>query len=218
MASHAFYREEHPLPTVITHWVNLICMIGLAFSGFYIHYPFINWSMGAARSIHFTLMYVLIINTVARLIMLFTVKSAPLMGSRERKRDIYTYLPQEENRHQLWETLKYYLFLRKEKVISGKLGVMQKISYVAVMIMIWLQAYTGFSIYAPAGNWGIWPLFQGGIDLVGGAMAMRMIHYFLMWGFILFTMVHAYLANVHGIQPTKLMFAWIETPAKGEAH
>jgi len=212
--AHAFYREEHPLPTVITHWVNLLCMIGLAFTGFYIHYPFFAGFMGTARAIHFALMFVLVVNTLARLVMLFYVKSSPTMGSRETKLDIYTWLPQQENRHQLVETLKYYLFLRKEKVISGKLGVMQKISYVAVLIMIWVQAYTGFALYTPAHSWAIWPFFGGGLELVGGEMAMRMVHYFMMWAFILFTMVHAYLANVHGIQPTKLMFAWIETEPK----
>jgi Ni/Fe-hydrogenase 1 B-type cytochrome subunit len=209
--AHAFYREEHPLPTVITHWINLIAMTGLAFTGFYIHYPFFAWSMQMARTIHFVLMYVLLINLVARIVMLFYVKSAPLMGSRETKLDIYTYLPQEENRHQLVETLKYYLFLRKEKVISGKLGVMQKYSYVAVVFLIIVQAYTGFAIFTPAMQWPIWGMFSAGIDAVGGLMMMRTIHYIFMWVFIVFTMIHAYLANVHGFEPTKLMFAWIET-------
>jgi Ni/Fe-hydrogenase 1 B-type cytochrome subunit len=215
--AHAFYREEHPLPTVITHWVNLLCMVGLGISGLYIHQPFFSWSMGAARGLHFALMYVLAINLIARLIMLFTVKSAPLMGSREKKLDIFTWLPQEENKHQLWQTLKYYLFLRKEKVISGKLGVMQKIAYVAVVLIIFMQGYTGFALYTPAVQWGIWPFFKAGIDLVGGLMTMRMIHYTLMWAIIIFTAIHVYLANVHGFAPTKLMFAWVETEPK-ESH
>jgi Ni/Fe-hydrogenase 1 B-type cytochrome subunit len=208
--AHAHYREQHPLPTVITHWVNLVSMCVLAFTGFYIHYPFFAWSMQMARTLHFIFMYVLIVNLVARLIMLFYVKSSPWMGSKETKLDIYTWLPQEENRHQFLETVKYYLFLRKEKVISGKLGVLQKISYVGVVILIWIQAYTGFALYAPAQNWAIWPMFNSGIEAVGGLMMMRVVHYLLMWVFIVFTMVHAYLANVHGFAPTKLMFFWIE--------
>ena len=39
MAHLAHYKEAHPLPFVITHWVNLICMFSLIFTGFYIHYP-----------------------------------------------------------------------------------------------------------------------------------------------------------------------------------
>lgn len=214
--AHAFYREEHPLPTVLTHWTNLVSMIVLAFTGFYIHYPFFAWSMGTARALHFIFMWILGINLIARIIMLFYVKSSPLMGSREKKLDIYTYLPQEENRHQLWETIKYYLFMRKEKVISGKLGVLQKITYVGVVILMFFQGYTGFALYTPAQNWAIWPMFQAGIGAFGGLMMVRTIHYLMMWVFIVFTMVHAYLANVHGLAPSKLMFLYQET--EGDEH
>jgi len=37
-------------------------------------------------------------------------------------------------------------------------------------------------------------------------MHMRVIHYFLMYFFIFFMMIHIYLANVEGTEPTKLMF------------
>lgn len=35
---------------------------------------------------------------------------------------------------------------------------------------------------------------------------MRIIHYFMMFVFILFSMLHIYLANIEGLAPTKLMF------------
>ena len=38
MAHLAHYREAHPLPFVITHWINLVAMILLIFTGFYIKY------------------------------------------------------------------------------------------------------------------------------------------------------------------------------------
>ena len=38
---------------------------------------------------------------------------------------------------------------------------------------------------------------------------MRIIHYFMMFVFILFSMfMHIYLANIEGLAPTKLMFFW----------
>ncbi|MEL7207509.1 MAG: FAD/NAD(P)-binding oxidoreductase, partial [Actinomycetota bacterium] len=45
--------------------------------------------------------------------------------------DIKNWLPQEKNKHQLFETVKYYLFFRKEGVISAKYGSLQKIAYLA---------------------------------------------------------------------------------------
>ncbi|HSQ21976.1 MAG TPA: cytochrome b/b6 domain-containing protein [Coriobacteriia bacterium] len=208
MAGHAHYREAHPLVFVITHWINLICMVMLAFSGFYIHFPFFGGFMGVARGMHFVAMYVILINLTFRIIATFFVKTAVDLGSREVDTDIKNWLPQAKNKHQFFETVKYYLFLRKEAVISAKYGSLQKIAYLATIPLTYFMAYTGFAIYGPTMNWG---LFAGGVDMVGGPMTMRIIHYFMMWVFIVFTMIHAYLANIYNFSPSKIIFAWKET-------
>ncbi|MHB1136329.1 MAG: cytochrome b/b6 domain-containing protein [Coriobacteriia bacterium] len=208
MSSQAHYREAHPLVFVMTHWINLVCMIMLAFSGFYIHYPFFDGFMGVARGMHFVAMFVIIINLTFRVIAAFFVKTAVDLGSREVDTDIKNWLPQEKNKHQMIETLKYYLFFRKEGVISAKYGSLQKIAYLATVPLTYLMAYTGFSLYGPTADWGF---FAGGTALVGGPMNMRIIHYFMMWVFIVFTMIHAYLANIYNFSPSKIIFAWKET-------
>ncbi|MHB1017695.1 MAG: cytochrome b/b6 domain-containing protein [Coriobacteriia bacterium] len=208
MSSQAHYREAHPLVFVMTHWINLVCMIMLAFSGFYIHYPFFDGYMGVARGMHFVAMFVILINLTFRVIAAFFVKTAVDLGSREVDTDIKNWLPQEKNKHQMIETLKYYLFFRKEGVISAKYGSLQKIAYLATVPLTYLMAYTGFSLYGPTADWGF---FAGGTALVGGPMNMRIIHYFMMWVFIVFTMIHAYLANIYNFSPSKIIFAWKET-------
>lgn len=211
MSGHGHYREAHPLPLMLSHWSNLISMIVLVFTGFYIHYPFFAGFMGAARSLHFFFMYLLLVTITARIIMAFTVKDTNLMGTKDRDWDWKNWIPQAENRHQLIETAKYYLFMRKEHVISAKNGALQKIAYLATIPLTYGIAYAGFAIYTPAQKWGIWPFFAAGLNAVGGDMNMRIIHYFLMWAIILFTMIHVYLANIYGVAPTKLMFFWAET-------
>jgi Ni/Fe-hydrogenase 1 B-type cytochrome subunit len=212
MSSHAHYREAHPLVFVITHYINLICMIMLAFSGFYIHFPFFDGFMGVARGMHFVAMFLIVFNLVFRIIASFFVKTAVDLGSRDVAKDYKNWLPQQKNRHQLLETVKYYLFFRKEGVISAKYGSLQKIAYLATIPLTFIQAYTGFAIWGPSMDLGF---FAGGLDLVGGPMNMRIIHYFMMWVFIVFTMIHAYLANVYNFNPSKIIFLWKETPAKG---
>ena len=208
MSHPAHYREAHPLVFVITHWINLISMVALAFSGFYIHFPFFTGFMGVARGMHFVAMYEIVINLTFRIIAAFFVKTATQLGSRQVDTDIKNWLPQAENKHQFFETVKYYLFLRKEGVISAKYGSLQKIAYLATIPLTYFQAYTGFAIYGPTQDWG---LFTGGVDFVGGPMNMRIIHYFVMWVFIVFTMIHAYLANIYNFNPSKIIFAWKET-------
>jgi Ni/Fe-hydrogenase 1 B-type cytochrome subunit len=213
MSHEGHYREAHPLIFVFTHWINLLCMIGLAFTGFYIHYPFFASFMYGARSIHFVLMFVLLINLTSRIILAFWVKDANQLGTRKVDVDLKNWLPQEENKHQFMETVKYYTFFRNTRVISAKYGALQKIAYLATPLLTLYMAYTGFAIYTPAHSWAIWPFFAAGVSFFGGDMGIRIAHYFGMWAIILFTMVHAYLAAIDGFKPLwGLIFLWRETP------
>jgi Ni/Fe-hydrogenase 1 B-type cytochrome subunit len=193
-------------------------MIGLAFTGFYIHYPFFAGFMNAARTIHFTLMFILVINLLSRIILAFWVQTANQLGTRKTDIDLKNWLPQEENKHQFMETVKYYTFFRNTRVISAKYGALQKIAYLATPIITLYMAYTGFALYTPAHQWAIWPFFAAGVSFFGGDMGIRIAHYFGMWVIILFTMVHAYLAAIDGFKPLwGLIFLWRETPGD-EAH
>lgn len=203
MAHLAHYREAHPMPFVITHWINLLCMIVLIVTGFCIHFPFWPLFMGIARGMHVFCGFVLFINCVVRLILAFFIKTSPTGGTRKQVKDYKTWLPQADNRHQALEWVKYYLFLKKDHPLGAKLGVPQKLSYLLIPILIIVMFYTGLCLWAP--TMGM-PFFAAGVDAVGGAMSMRIIHYFLMYGFIVFMFIHVYLANVEGIAPTMLMF------------
>lgn len=209
MSHPAHYREAHPTVFVVTHWINLIAMVALAFSGFYIHFPFFRGFMGVARGMHFFFMYTILVNLIFRIVAAFFVKSATRLGTREQETDIKNWLPQSLNRHQTWPWVKYYTFLKKDHPIGAKYGVLQKIAYLATVPLTFVMAWTGFSIYGPYMDNSF---FQASLQWVGGPMNMRIIHYFLMWVFIVFTAIHAYLANVESIDPSKLIFARKESP------
>ncbi len=207
MAHLAHYREAHPLPFVVTHWINLICMIVLIITGFLIHFPFIPGLMGTCRGAHIFCGFVLFINCIVRIVLAFVVKSAPTGGTRKTVTDYKTWLPQKDNRHQLGAWIKYYLFLKKDHPLGAKLGVPQKISYLLIPILIIIMFYTGLCLWGATADL---PICQAGINLVGGAMSMRIIHFFLMFVFIIFMFIHIYLANIEGTAPTRLMFFWQE--------
>lgn len=202
MAHLAHYREAHPLPMRITHWVNLVCMACLILTGFLIHFPFWAGVTGIARGVHVFCGIVLLVNCIVRIVLAFLVTSAPTGGTRNRVRDYKTWLPQADNRHQAGPWIKYYLFMKKDHPLSAKLGVPQKISYLAVAFLILIMAYTGFCLWVPTSGA---PIFAAGTQLVGGMMSMRIIHYFMMFVFIIFTMLHMYLVFIEGTANAKLM-------------
>ncbi len=207
MAHLAHYREAHPLPFVITHWINLVSMILLIITGFCIHFPFWPYFMGIARGVHLFCGIVITLNCIVRVVLAFGVKSSPTGGTRYQVTDYKTWLPQKDNRHQAGAWIKYYLFIKKDHPLGAKLGVPQKISYLLIPLLILVMAYTGFALWAPTSTVGF---FAAGVNLVGGAMSMRIIHYFMMFVFIAFIFIHMYLATIEGFAPAKLMFFWKE--------
>lgn len=203
MAEIAHYREMHPLPFQITHWVNLIAMIILILTGIEIHYPVIGGIMGLARGMHIFFGLVFFINCIVRIVLAFVVKSSPIGGSRETVTDFWNWLPQKYNRHQLVSWVKYYTFFKKDHPLSAKLGVPQKLSYLLIAVAILFMSYTGFCLWGPT---MYVPFFAGFTSLVGGLMKVRIIHYFMMFFFICFTMIHGYLALIDGAALPRLMF------------
>lgn len=207
MAHLAHYREAHPTLFVVTHWINLIAMIVLIITGFSIHFPFWPEFMGIARGAHILFGFILFLNCIFRVVAAFFVKTSPTGGTRKQVKDYKTWLPQKDNRHQALEWIKYYLFLKKDHPLGAKLGVPQKISYLLIPVLIIVMFWTGLCLWGPTMN--LAPMWAT-TDLVGGLMSMRIIHYFMMYVFIVFMFIHIYLANIEGISPTLLMFFWKE--------
>lgn len=217
--SHSYVRTQHPLVFVITHWINLLAMICLTLSGFYIHYPLFGGFMGVARGVHFFWMFVLLINLALRIVLAFVVKTSNKPDGSDPVLDVWNFAPQKENRGKLFPTIAYYLFLRKYKPAMGKYNPLQKMAYVLTIPLTLFAGYTGFALWGPTMDWGF---FQAGTtyfaELFGGGgtdlMPIRIVHYWTMWGILAFTLIHVYLANIFGPAADKIMFAWVETKAE----
>lgn len=209
MAHLAHYKEAHPLPFVITHWVNLICMFVLILTGLYIHYPLFPWFMSVARGLHIFCGIVILVNLIVRIILAFKVKSAPTGGTRELVMDYKTWLPQKDNRHMWLEWIKYYTFLQKEHPLSAKLGNPQKMAYLCVPLLILAMGFTGLCLWIPTSS--LLP-FVAFTQMLGGLMAVRIVHVILMFVLIIFTLIHLYLVFVEGLGPAKLMLFHKESP------
>ena len=207
MTELAHYRQAHPLPYVITHWINLIAVGSLIVSGFLIHYPFIPRTMAAARGVHVFFAAVFVVNMLVRVVSAFFVKSAVAGGTREVDLDIKNFLPQKDNRHQMGAWIRYYLFLKKDHPLGAKFGVLQKIFYFMIPVFALFMTLTGFCLWAPTGEL---PPMQAIINMAGGIMMVRIAHYWLMWLFIIFLMIHIYLSVIEGLSPLKMMFFWKE--------
>lgn len=199
-------REQHPLPAAVMHWVHLASIAVLIFTGFYIHGPFFGGgSMSLMRNLHFIFMFVLILTAIVRVWWAFLGGGSSSPGSRTRIRDSRHFGVQRENKGQSFQTLKYYLFLRRTHPPKAKYNPLQKLTYMFWLLLIVLQAVTGFAIWTPTQE-SLLPLTY----LLGGVMYVRMYHYVIMWLFIITTAVHIYLSLAEGFIEFPLMFWWRE--------
>ena len=107
--------------------------------------------------------------------------------------------------------VEYFLIFRTYfptlNIPAKILSVLLMLVLIAIPVLIIVMFYTGMCLWVPTMNL---PFFAAGTNLVGGLMSMRIIHYFMMYIFIIFMFIHVYLANIEGIAPTKLMFLWKE--------
>ncbi|MHB8762249.1 MAG: Ni/Fe-hydrogenase, b-type cytochrome subunit [Coriobacteriia bacterium] len=199
--AHVTTREEHPWPAIVMHWFHLVSIIVLTYTGFYIHRPFGPGSMDLMRTLHFVFMFVLIFSAIVRVYWAFMGRGSAAQGSRRKIPDYRHFGPQRENKGQAWETAKYYLFLRKTHPLGAKYNALQKATYLFWLVLIVLQAVTGFAIWTNTAE-VLLPLTYA----VGGLDVMRMIHYLIMWVFIITTAVHVYLSIAEAPWQAPLIF------------
>lgn len=194
----------------VLHWSHLVSIIVLVFSGFYIHGPFFAGGMGILRNLHFVFMFVLIFVALARVYWaFFGAGSAPTGGAIKRP-DYQFFGPQKENRGTFWGTVGYYTFLKKEAPEVIKYNGLQKGTYVFWLLLIVVQAVTGFALWTPTMHF-----FQPLTYALGGLNYMRGYHYLGMWLFIITALIHVYLAVVHWDEFMMMFFQRRTQPAPG---
>ncbi|MCL6093457.1 MAG: cytochrome b/b6 domain-containing protein [Actinomycetota bacterium] len=202
-------RQEHPLPAVIMHAVHLVSLLVLIATGLYIWEPYYGGAMSVNRMLHFTFMWVFILTTIVRIYWSFFGGGTAAVGQRVKYRDFHWFWFHKGSGRALVDTIKYYLFLRKDYPQQMKFNPLQKLTYLFWILLIALAALTGLAIWEPAQAF-----FQPFTDFFGGLVVMRTIHYLITWVFICTVAVHVYLVFAEVIWEVPLMFAWREVGHK----
>ena len=94
-----------------------------------------------------------------------------------------------------WQMQLYYLRLRREHPPQGKHNALQKGAYTVIVLLGALSVLTGFAIYKPVQLAWLTALF-GGYELA------RYWHFWAVWIFVAFTLVHV--ALVFLVDPASL--------------
>ncbi|MEK6545814.1 MAG: Ni/Fe-hydrogenase, b-type cytochrome subunit [Nitrospinota bacterium] len=170
----------------INHWVRAISIFTLIFTGYYIYWPFLSPEensqlMNLMRFFHFISMYIIILSFIAQLYF---------------DKDIWEYLPTWNKIKTVPDMLAYYLFLKDTHEEYGKFNPLQALTYFFWGLLLIIETLTGFAIYS--GNiFGIWDsrtAFGWVNNILGGMPITRLVHFSIMWIFIITVPVHIYMA------------------------
>jgi len=185
------YKREWSAGYIIEHWVRVISIVVLTFTGLYIHWPFIaggpeSFIMAWMRFFHFIAAYALILGLLVRVYMAF----------RSTFDNDWKDFSIIENLKNVPDILGYYLFIKGSHKDYRKYNPLQALSYLFVALVIIFTALTGGALYhgrvflilsAPDS-------FRWVNNLLGGESYTRIWHILAMWFFIIFLLIHVYMS------------------------
>jgi Ni/Fe-hydrogenase 1 B-type cytochrome subunit len=207
--------KEWNLAYIIDHWVRVVAMIVLIFTGLYIEMPFIkggpdSFIMAWMRFFHFVAAYAFVLGLVVRVYLAFR-------STFDADWKDFNVIQAIKN---VPDIAMYYLFIKGSHKDYRKYNPLQALSYLFTGVMIILSALTGFAIYHGK-VFGLIPAesgFRWVIMLLGGEAATRLWHIIIMWYFIIFMLIHVYMSLMINFVNKDATFMSIFTGYKLKKH
>lgn len=186
-------------PVRLWHWVNVLCILVLAATGYYLGNPLLpsmageasqNFFIGYVRFAHFAAAYVFAIGFLGRVYWAFA-------GNEYSRYLIVPEFFKGETWTGAWRVLKYYLFLEKDYGIHvGSNPLNQIATFLLFTVPTIFLILTGFGLYAEGLGKGSWAyaMFGWVLAAFGDSQSVHTWHRVAMWVLICYVIVHVYLA------------------------
>jgi Ni/Fe-hydrogenase 1 B-type cytochrome subunit len=186
------------LPVRIWHWVHALSIAVLAVTGYLIANPLpspegeasANFLMGNMRLVHFIAAYVFAIGFAVRIYW-------SIVGNKYSRELIYLPVWRGKWWGELIEEVKFYLFLRREAPLTVAHNALAQVAmWLFNMVLGIFMIGTGFALYSENLGLGSWAdrWFGWIVPVLGGSQNTKMLHDFGMWLFVVFAILHIYMA------------------------
>ena len=185
-------------PVRIAHWLIFFAFVSLAFTGLYIHRPFLlsggraPFLMARMRFVHVVSGFVLIGAFAFRVYWFFK-------GNFWARWSAYIPIRREQWKG-MGSMLEFYLFMRFDPGHRAGHNPLAALSYFIIYLLILVEILTGLFLYSQVlGN----PVLHQYIAWLPHLIApayLRLIHYFLMFVFFAFIIFHVYASVLVSIE------------------
>jgi len=187
------------LPVRWCHWINVMCIVLLSVTGFFIGTPVSfgtsasDFTMGWIRFIHFTAAYLFSVSVISRVIWSFIGNK--YSGWRE-----FFPLTTNEGREKTVKMLRYYLLMDKQVPETVGHNPLATSAYVVLFSIYSLMILTGFSLYAEHAPGSPMHRLLSPMYALFSNQGMRLTHHFSMWIIFGFVVNHIYSACLMDIK------------------
>jgi Ni/Fe-hydrogenase 1 B-type cytochrome subunit len=189
--------KEWSAAIMINHWAMALSIFVLIVTGFYIADPCTIYQgetvdkffVGNIRYVHILFGIFLMFIFIWRLYLAFFSKF------HADWKDFFAWLDFECT----WDQIKFYLLIKKDPPEHCALyGPMQSLAYSGLFFMIFVILVTGLILMGAGYHAGmtafLYKLFKPVENMLGGLAIVRYVHHIFTWFFILFIIVHVYMA------------------------
>ena len=188
-----YKRYLWELPVRWCHWVNMLCIVILTVTGFFIAAPFSmahsasDFNMGWMRFIHFTTAYLFTLSVVSRVIWSF-------IGNRYAGWREFFPMASPDGRQKMYRMLRYYLLFDRQVPETIGHNPLATTAYFLLFLIYILMILTGFAMYAEYAPGGIMHKSLGFMYYWFSFQGMRLVHHFCTWLIFGFVINHIYSA------------------------
>ena len=180
-------------PVRLTHWINVISIVVLSVTGFYIGNPFVSvpsidlYVMGWMRFLHFVFAYAFMFSVIYRLYWM-------IVGNEYASWKAFIPWASKKGWGYIRGTFTYYTFLNKKVPYVVGHNALAAMAYSAVIGLFIVQIFTGFALYGQYAPGGGWDTAFGWLLPIFGNQGLRLTHHVVMWLLIGFAIHHVYSA------------------------
>lgn len=186
------------LPVRISHWVIVVAIATLSFTGYYIHNPFMisrqpaTYMMGTVRYIHILAGFTFFAAFVLRC---YYFVAGNYWASWR------FFIPTDRQRVQsARDMFKYYSFLRREPVRQVGHNALAGLTYSFMFLLMACESLTGLVLYSNVRGPGFAKWLVGWIPRVIDIQYLRLAHFMIMFAFLAFVIHHVYSAVLVSIE------------------
>ncbi len=185
-------------PVRIWHWVNMLTVLVLGVTGYFIGNPLPSMIseasdygvMSTIRFLHFSAAYIFAIGFLVRIYW-------AIVGNQYARELFVVPFWKAKWRQQCWSQVKWYAFLKPSSDTHvGHNPLTQIAMFFFVVLLSLLMIFTGFALYGEDLGMGSWAdaLFGWMIPLFGQSQDVHVVHRLGFWLFMVFVMVHVYIS------------------------